>query len=134
MGRCYAVSMDWVKRSSDFVTSWWTYIDFCLDADIQALVCKPLWTWIMVALFGIGAISIVWVAVKIISFRLQVRTAARAEAGRMRIAGEETMKAHIWEGDDALQKGDREEDVRRRIKEALIERKNENELRLPPVV
>ena len=124
--------MDWVKPANAFVASWWAYIDFCLDADIQARVCRPFWTWVTIALIGIGGLVLLWVAVKLISYKLKLRAARNAEAERMAIADPDTMDSHRWKGDSAYQDHVSAEDVRRRIKEALVERRNEG--KPPPLV
>ena len=116
-----------------FVASWWAYIDFCLDADLQAHVCRPFWTWVTIALIAIGALVLLWVAVKLVSYRLKLRAALNAEAQRMAIADPDPVDSHrqSWKGDSAYQELLSTEEVRRKIKETLAERENEGK---PPKV
>ena len=124
--------MDWLEPTQGFIAKWWAYIDWCLNAEMQAPVCRPFWTWAMVALLVLGVIAAVWIAAKVIWYKLKLAAALRAEEERAMVADEEAMRAHAWDGDKAYQTDLSAEDVERRIKEALVARANER--KLPPLV
>jgi hypothetical protein len=124
--------MEWVKAAQGFATRMWVYIDWCLHGELQAPVCRPFWTWVSIALLGIGAIAVAWAAWKILSYRMKHIAALRAEAERARVADEQTMRAFTWEGDNAFPAQDSAEALRLRIKEALTERRNAGTP--PPIV
>jgi hypothetical protein len=86
----------------------------------------------MVTLLVLGVIAAVWIAAKVISYKLKLAAALRAEEERAMVADEEAMRAHAWDGDKAYQTDLSPEDVERRIKEALVARANER--KLPPLV
>ncbi len=48
----------------------------------------------MIAFLAVGALVTIWVAVKIITYRIKLAAALNAEAERMRIADETTMQAY----------------------------------------
>jgi hypothetical protein len=122
----------WLKPTQAFMTKWWAYIDWCLNADLQAPVCRPFWSWVMIALLAVGALIVIWAVVKYIAYGIKLAAALRAEAYRMGVADAETIKAHAWEGDNAYPSEGSSEEARRRIKDALVERQNQG--RPPPVV
>ena len=74
--------MEPVKATQVWLTSWWTYADWCLRADYQAPICKPFWTWASIALLALGALLLVWVAASFISYRMKLAAALRAQAER----------------------------------------------------
>lgn len=78
----------------------------------------------MVTLYGTGGLVVVWLATMFISYRLKLAAALKAEAARMRISDEDTMKQHTWDDDKAYQTHETSEDIERRIREALSQRKN----------
>ena len=86
--------MEWLKPSQAFAARWWAYIDWCMNAEMQAPICRPFWTWVMIAFLAVGALVTIWVAVKIITYRIKLAAALNAEAERMRIADETTMQAY----------------------------------------
>ena len=92
--------MEWLKPTQTFVARWWAYIDWCTNAEMQAPICRPFWTWAMIAFLAIGALVGVWVAARIISYRIKLAAALRAEAERMRVA-DETIRASSWDEDKA---------------------------------
>ena len=82
-------------------------------------------------MLALGGLGVVWVGIKLVSYKIKLAAALRAEEERSAIADEETMKQHVWDGDKAYQTHVRAEDIRRRIKDTLVERKNEGR---PPAV
>ena len=76
--------MEALKATQVWLASWWTYADWCVNADFQAPICKPFWTWGAIALVAIGVLLLVWVAAKIISYRMKLAAALKAEAERQR--------------------------------------------------
>ena len=99
---------------------------------IPGPVCQPFWSWANTALLGIVVVAVVWIAAKFISYRLKLAAAWRAEQEREAIADEDTMREHTWDGDKAYQTDVAPEEMRRRIKDALVARANQG--KLPPIV
>ena len=76
--------MEAVKPVQVWLASWWTYIDWCWNADMQAPICRPFWTWVSIGLLALGALLILWLVAKIISYRMKLAAALRAEAERQK--------------------------------------------------
>lgn len=103
---------------------WYAYFSFCIGNPLDAPACRPFWTWVMIALLAVGALSIAWVAWKIIGYQLKLRAARRAQLLREAIADEGTMEQHRWTGDRALGEDDRNAEIR--IRSALAARRSRN--------
>jgi len=76
--------MDWVKPLEAWARQWWTYIDWCLEADMNAPICRPFWTWVVMGCGAVAALGIVFVAVRLVSYRVKLAVALRAEEERSR--------------------------------------------------
>src|SRR5688500_4858784 len=95
--------MDWVKPLEAWINQWWVYVSWCLEADKQAPICRPFWTWVAIACLGIGAVGLVVLVVKFISYRIKLAAAIKADNARRVIADDEMMRQHRWEGDTVNQ-------------------------------
>ena len=60
---------------------WMTYAAYCIEQPMQAPVCRPFWTWAMIAVFIIGALLSIVVVWKIVSYKLKLAAALKAERG-----------------------------------------------------
>lgn len=115
--------MQVLNAIADWFTRWRAYVEFCLDADLTAPVCRPLWTWAMLVLLGFGALSCVVIAWRYLAWRHQHKVAQRACEERMRVADEATMQAARWNADKAYQSDVPAEEIERRIREAVEQRR-----------
>src|SRR5262249_19745651 len=107
--------MEPAKAVQELFAKWWAYFDFCVNSDVQAIVCRPLWTWVTVGLLGFGVLFILWVAARVISYKFKAANAWKAEQERRRIADEETMKLYTWDGEKAYQSNEKLENIQQRI-------------------
>src|SRR5262245_9049971 len=124
--------MDWIAPINALLLKAWAHVEWCIGAEILAPACRPFWTWSIAVLLGAVGLALLWIGFKLISYQMKLAAAAKAEAERARIADADTMRAHEWDGDKAYQTSLPADDVERRIKEALVARRNEG--RPPPVV
>ena len=99
-----------------------SYISVCLEQPFQAPACRPFWTWVMVACFAIGALTVLVIIWKIISHKLKHAAALRAQAERERI-DHDAIAAEKWQGDKAYSGELGAEEIERRIREAVDQRR-----------
>jgi hypothetical protein len=104
---------------------WFAYISYCAEASMQAPVCKPFWTWTMATLFAIGALLLIVVIWKIVSHRIKLAAALKAEERRAHI-DHDAIAAKSWDGDKAYSAELGSEEVERRIREAVEQRRAES--------
>src|SRR5262252_10870478 len=95
--------MDWIRPTEAFIANLWAYIEWCVGHDILAPICQPFWAWTIGASLVIAVLVIAWMLLKFVSYRIKLAAALKAEAERAKVADEETMRAHSWEGDNAFQ-------------------------------
>jgi len=110
---------------TELINRWWAYVEFCLEAALTAPVCRPFWTWSVIALLGLGAVTCVAIAWRYLSWRHQHKVAQRAYEQRMSVADEATMQAARWNADKAYQSDVPPEEIERRIREAVEQRRRE---------
>ncbi len=77
--------MEWLKAIEAMAAPWWAYISWCMEADIQAPVCKPFWTWVAIACATAGTLGLAGIAYRIVSYRIKLAAALRAEEERQRM-------------------------------------------------
>lgn len=106
----------------DTLERWLTYMSYCAGEPMQAPACKPFWTWIMIAVFTIGALLLVAVAWKIVSYKIKLAAALKAERQRAQIDSD-AIAARSWDGDKAYSAELGSEEVERRIREAVEQRR-----------
>ena len=103
---------------------WYAYFSFCIDSPLNVPACRTFWIWVMFASFTVGALITIGIGWKIISYKLKLRAALRAQMLRDAIADDETMEQHRWVGDQVNAQDDRNAEVR--IRAALAARKSRN--------
>ena len=103
---------------------WYAYFDFCIGNPLDAPVCRPFWTWVMIAFLAVGTLIVIWVGWKILGYQLKLRAARRAQMLRDAIADEDTMEQHRWTGDRVHGEDDRNAEVR--IRSAIAARRSRN--------
>ena len=114
--------MDFAKGWLDVIQQWMTYILFCIDQPMQTPICEPFWTWVMIALFSSSALIAIVVAWKFVSYRMKLAAALKAEAERARI-DHDAIAARNWDSDKAYSTELGGEEIERRIREAVDQRR-----------
>ncbi len=89
---------------------------------MQAPVCRPFWTWIMIAVFTIGALVLIVVVWKIVSYKIKLAAALNAERQRAHIDSN-AIAERSWDGDKAYSAELSSDEVERRIREAVEQRR-----------
>jgi len=77
--------MAWLKAIESIAAQWWIYITWCVEADIHAPICKPFWTWVLMACASVAVLGLVFITAKIVSYRIKLAAALRAEEQRQRM-------------------------------------------------
>jgi len=115
------------------LNSWWkslepifAYVSYCFSEPMQAPVCRPFWTWVMIGALSIGALMLLVLTWKFVSYKLKLAAAWRAQEQRDRIPDEATFKKVSWEGDKAYSGELGGEEIERRIRAAVNQRRLEN--------
>lgn len=101
---------------------WMTYAAYCIEQPMQAPVCRPFWTWAMIAVFIIGALLSIVVVWKIVSHKLKLAAALKAERQRAHV-DTDAIAARSWDGDKAYSAELGGDEVERRIREAVEQRR-----------
>ena len=114
--------MEAIKLIAKYVDAWWAYLSWCLNAPISAPTCQPFWKWVAIAIIAIGLLILWKVLVKVVKYYLAVRAENKRLAEQQRVADEETMMRHKWDGDKAFPASETE-NVEDKIRQALTERK-----------
>jgi hypothetical protein len=112
-----AVAKAWL----DYFLQWATYASICIEQPIQAPTCRPFWTLSMFAFFGIGALVVLVIAWRIVSYRRKLAAALRAEQERAEV-DHDAIAARRWDADKAYSTEFGAEEVERRIREAMEQR------------
>lgn len=110
--------------------AWWAYASRCVRASAPEPACASFWTWAAVAAAVAAALIALYILRKMVKNLLAVRAERRRLAEEKRVAGEDTMGNYKVEA-DKLYAGPREEDVERRIRQALDERKIKDQWQRP---
>lgn len=81
----------------------WAYLNQCNALPVNAPACVPLWTLVAYGCMALGAFVLIWSVWQLISYRLKLAAALKAQAERERVADPETMNKHKWSeaGDSA---------------------------------
>ena len=101
---------------------WVTYVSSCMELPMQAPVCKPFWTWVMIGAFAFSGLIVLVIVWKIMSYRIKLAAALRAEEQRAHV-DHEAIAAKRWDGDKAYSAELGDEEVERRIREAVEQRR-----------
>ena len=110
--------MDVLMAAKKHVEYWIAYLSYCWEQPIQAPVCRPIWTWVMIAILAIGAITAITITWKIISYKIKLAAALRAEQERASV-DTDAIQARRWDGDKAYSAELGDEEIERRIREAM---------------
>lgn len=112
------ISTGWL----DVIQQWMTHVSYCTHHPIQTPACKPFWTWLMIALISAGTLVIIVVAWKFVSYRIKLAAALRAEEERARI-DHDAIAARSWDGDKAYRTDLGGDEIEKRIREAVDQRR-----------
>lgn len=113
--------MDVVNGWLKVLQQWVVYFSYCFEQPIQTTICKPFWTWAMIGLLAFGALAAIVIVWKIISYKIKLAAALRAQAKRERI-DHDAIEAGKWEGDNVYSAELGGEEIERRIREAVNQR------------
>ena len=114
--------MDFARGLFEVIQQWTTYVWYCIGQLMQTPVCKPFWTGVTIALLALGALIVSVVAWKIVSYRMMLAAALKAERERARI-DHEAISARSWDGDKAYRSQLGGEEIERRVREAVDQRR-----------
>jgi hypothetical protein len=114
-------AMDIAKAWLDYLLQWATYASVCIEQPIQAPACRPFWTLAMFAFFGIGALVVLVIAWRVLSYRRKLAAALRAEQARAEV-DHDAIAARRWDVDKAYSTELGAEEVERRVREAVEQR------------
>jgi len=113
--------MDVAKAWLDYLLQWAAYASVCIGRPIQAPACRPFWNLAMFAFLGIGALVVLVIAWRVVSYRRKLAAALRAEQDRAKI-DHDAIAARSWNADKAYSTGLSAEEVERRVREAVEQR------------
>ena len=118
--------MEAIRLILGHLEAWWAYASRCAQAPMSAPACKNFWTSMEFAAALIGLV-VLWIAVKHLVDALALR---QRRAERARVADEKIMAQYRVDG-DKLHADPQGEDVERRIRQALDERKVRDQWQRP---
>lgn len=108
----------WLKS----LQQWMTYASYCAEQPMQVPVCRPFWTWTMIAVFTVGALLLIAVLWKIVSYKIKLAAALKADRQRAHVDAD-AIAARSWDGDKAYSAELSGDEVERRIREAVEQRR-----------
>jgi len=114
--------MEFATGWLNVLQQWLTYGSYCVEQPMQAPACKPFWTWVMIGVLAFAALMLIVVAWKIVSYKIKLAAALKAEEERGRI-DHDAIAAKSWDGDKAYSAELGGEEVERRIREAVEQRR-----------
>ncbi len=116
--------MDWLRSARATFDPWLSYIEYCFNGDPLSPMCGPFWQRVILGVIAVGALAVGYGCWYYYQQRRKERQAAIAEWERAQVdfAG---IKEKSWEGDKAFQADMPEEEMARRIREALDQRRAE---------
>jgi hypothetical protein len=112
-----AVAKAWL----DYLLQWASYALACIEQPIQAPACRPFWTLALFAFFGIGALVVLVIAWRVVSYRRKLAAALRAEQERAKV-DHDAIADRRWDADKAYSTELSAEEVERRVREAVEQR------------
>ena len=114
--------MDLINAWLKVAQQWYAYAADCAGQPIQVPACRPFWTWVLTAVLVVGALTVLIVGWKIISYRQKLAAALRAEAARQYV-DVEAIDAKRWDGAKAYGAELAGEELKRRIRDAEDKRR-----------
>ena len=112
---------------------WFAYVSYCVTEPMQAPVCAPFWNGVMVLAFGCVALVALVVAWKLAAFRIKLRAARKAEQERARV-DRDAIAARSWDGHKAYSANLGADEIERRVREAVDERRTANKPPSPIII
>jgi len=103
----------------------WAYLSLCAQAPAAAPACDSFWTWTAIAVVTAFALIGLYILRKMAKNFLAVRAERRRLAEASRVADPVTMSRYRVDPEKFHPDSPQEEDIERRIKQALEERKSE---------
>jgi len=120
----------WLK----VLQQWVAYASYCIEQPIQTPICKPFWTWIMISLFAFGAVVAIVIVWKVISYKLKLVAALRAQAERDRV-DPDAIETAKWDDGKAYSTDEYSPDeIDGRVRNAVNEHRARNTPYKPDIV
>ena len=113
----------WLVRQLE---AWWTYASRCAQAPANVPDCDSFWTWAAVAAAAVIALIALTILRKMARDFLAVRAERQRIAEGARVADPDTMARYRVDA-EKLYAEPPQEDVEQRIRQALDERKTEDQ-------
>jgi len=101
----------------------WAYASWCAQAPASAPACDSFWTWVAVAAVTACALIGLYIVWKMAKNFLAVRAERQRLAEASRVADPDTMSLYRVEYEKLHPDPPQQEDIERRIRQALDERK-----------
>ncbi len=103
----------------------WAYASWCAQAPAAAPACDSFWTWTAVAVIAAFGLIGLYILRKMAKNFLAVRAERRRHAEASRAADPDTMSRYRVDPEKFHADPPQDEDIERRIRQALEERKSE---------
>ena len=117
--------MEAIDRIKNTIDQWLALFDYCFNQNPLGTLCEPYWRTAIGSIVALGAIVVLLCVLKYWSYRRKYAAALRAQEERERI-DEFGIKENLWDGDKAYSRELSDEEVEKRIKAALEERRRSN--------
>ena len=114
--------MEIFKQIMRQLDAWWAHATWCLGAPAATPACKTFWTWTAVAAAAIGLL-VAWKAIGWFTRPLRLWLEERRLRARERKVADEATMAQYKVDDTKLYSSPPQENVERKIREALLEKK-----------
>jgi len=118
--------MDSIRMIVRQLEAWWAYAFRCGQAPMSVPACDSFWMWVAIAAAAIG-LYVLW---RIVRYLVAVLAKWKWRIEQARIADKETMAKYKVES-EKLHPGSPGEDVTRRIRQALDDRKKTDQWQRP---
>jgi flagellar biosynthesis/type III secretory pathway M-ring protein FliF/YscJ len=112
---------------------WFSYISYCVGETLQAPVCRPFWGWVVALATACLALIATILAWKIVVYRIRLGAARRAEKERNRVDSD-AIAARSWDGNKAYSASLGADEIERRVREAVDERRAANKPPSPIII
>ena len=107
--------------------AFWAYASWCAQAPASAPACDSFWNWVAAAAVAACALIGLYIIRKMAGNFLAVRAERKRLAEASRVADPETMSRYRVEDEKLHPDPPQQEDIERRIRQALDERKLERQ-------
>lgn len=116
--------MDGIKNLQAILEPWVAYLGYCFNDNPLSVTCEPFWERIIGGFVLLGAIAVVVCIFKYLSYRRKFAAAMR-EYDQRNAVDEEAIREKIWAGEKAYQSAIPDEEIGRRVREGLEQRRRE---------